>query len=149
MVAARLGDVEAHAESKPSPCRSQSSQLETFLGALQRREQSAIERGTLTPGNILSDKMRKNWENRQFWIDYAVRRSWAFDAVFWTFIDTRFFGGNGKGDQCEERLTLLDAEVRDNIDAFVQKKVEEAQKRELKNHGELSEEYLYSKLGEH
>ncbi|KAF2795268.1 phosphotransferase family protein [Melanomma pulvis-pyrius CBS 109.77] len=106
--------------------------LQTFLRALAGREQAAIGRGTLKEENILSRRMRENWESGQFWIDYAVRRSWAFDAIFWTHIDRKFFGGNGKGEEYEERLSLLSEDERENIGAFVVKKVEESRTRILR-----------------
>lgn len=86
--------------------------------------------------------MRRNWESGPFWVDYAMRRSWAFNAVFWTFLDPAFFGGNGKRDEYEERLALLDEEARNGIDAFVQRKVKESQKRELRERGESKVENL-------
>ncbi|KAF2441505.1 phosphotransferase family protein [Karstenula rhodostoma CBS 690.94] len=117
-------------------CKVYQPRLETFLRVLYQREQTAILRGKLEPQNTLSENMRENWENGQFWIDYAVRRSWAFDAVFWTFIDKKFFGGNGKGDQYEERLWLLNDEAQKHIEAFTFKKVEDSRTRVLEEHGE-------------
>jgi hypothetical protein len=103
--------------------------LDTFLRVLREREQAAIGRGTLKAENVLSSRMRENWDSGQFWIDYAARRSWAFDAIFWTYIDRKSFGGNGKGDEYEARLELLSKEERDNIGAFVKEKVRQSRIR--------------------
>lgn len=112
-------------------CRVYQPRLEMFLSVLKECEKMALGRGTLRSSDTLSSKMRRNWENGQFWIDYAARRSWAFDAIYWTFIDKKFFGGNGKGDQYEERLSLLSAEVQAQIGTFTDRKVEESRTRKL------------------
>lgn len=106
--------------------------LETFLRVLARREQASIDRGILKEENVLSRRMRENWESGQFWIDYAARRSWAFDVIFWTHIDRKFFGGNGKGEEYEARLSLLSEDERENIGVFVVKKVKELRTRILR-----------------
>jgi aminoglycoside phosphotransferase (APT) family kinase protein len=115
-------------------CKVYEPRLETFLTVLHKREQTVLSRGTLKPYNTLSDKMRRNWENGQFWIDYAVRRSWAFDSVFWAFIDQKFFDGNGKGDEYEDRLRLLDEGIQEDIDPFTLKKMEDSRTRRLEEH---------------
>ncbi|KAF2741758.1 phosphotransferase family protein [Sporormia fimetaria CBS 119925] len=108
--------------------------LNTFLRVLAEREHLAVERGRLEPQHaVLANRMRENWESGQFWIDDAVRRSWAFDAVFWTYIDPNLFGGNGLDDQYEDRLMLLDKEEREGIDEFVRRKVEEGKERKLRD----------------
>lgn len=45
----------------------------------------------------LSTYMRESWETGRFWLTYAARRSWAFDALFWSFLDERFFGSRQIG----------------------------------------------------
>jgi len=107
------------------------ARLDTFIRVLQSREKSAIDRGTLKEQNLLSTRMQESWESGQFWIDYAARRSWAFDAIFWTYIDPKFFGGNGKGHEYEARLGLLSKDERDKLEEFVQRKVEESKTRTL------------------
>ncbi|PVH94447.1 hypothetical protein DM02DRAFT_693069 [Periconia macrospinosa] len=81
-------------------------------------------------------KMRKSWVSGRLWINYACRRSWAFDSVFWMFLDRKCFGGNGRGDEYEARLELLGQKERSGIDAFVAKKVEESKVRTLRNWGQ-------------
>lgn len=113
------------------------SRLETFLRAMEEREQISLHRRGITLETSLSEQMRKNWQNEQFWIDYAVRRSWAFDSVFWTFIDRKFFDAKGDEAEYEARLSLLDDQTREQMDAFVLMKIEESQTRTLTEYGEF------------
>jgi hypothetical protein len=53
--------------------------------------------------------MRESWENGQFWANYAARKSWAFDAVFWSWINVKYFG---EGDWFEDRIKLLEEKER-------------------------------------
>lgn len=55
---------------------------------------------------------------------YAARRTWAFDAIYWRFLDEKFFGKNESGD-CMERLKLLPQEQVDAMEGFVQRKLKE------------------------
>jgi hypothetical protein len=80
--------------------------------------------------NALSTCMQESWDSGQFWVDYVAQRSWAFDAVFWRYIDPKFFSGYGEGDEYEARLELLDEDARD-IGAFVLRKAKEAKPRNL------------------
>lgn len=105
--------------------------MNTFLQILDQREKARLELGQQREDLRMAEKMRQNWESGRFWIDYACRRSWAFDSVFWRFLDPKFFAGNGEGDQFEERLKLLGQNERDYIDEFVAKKVEESKVRTL------------------
>ena len=95
--------------------------LETFLHVLQQREQDAVSRGILTENQTVSDRMRKSWETGDFWVSYAARKSWAFDMIYWSKIDRRFFGPGS----LEDRLRLLTVEEREGIDAFVERKMAE------------------------
>jgi len=40
----------------------------------------------------MSIYMRESWETGRFWFSYAARKSWAFDTIFWKYLDKRFFG---------------------------------------------------------
>ncbi|KAF1951206.1 phosphotransferase family protein [Byssothecium circinans] len=107
--------------------------MRTFIKVLAAREEAAIASGRLKEQERLSRKMEENWASGQFWIDYASRRSWAFDSAFWMFIDTKFFGGNGGGEEFEERLLgELGDEDREGLDEFVERKVEESKVRLLR-----------------
>ncbi|KFZ09260.1 hypothetical protein V501_05640 [Pseudogymnoascus sp. VKM F-4519 (FW-2642)] len=77
--------------------------------------------------------MRESWESGDFWVVYAARKGFAFDAIFWNFLDARFFGPTAglDGDEWERRAGLLDEEEIMEIDSFVDQKVEELKTRVL------------------
>lgn len=101
--------------------------LGTFLKVMKRREDAAINQGILTEEQRLAENMRRSWESGDFWVNYAARRSWAFDLIYWEKIDKRFFGNEGM----EDRLKLLTREERDNMDGFIQRKLAEKEERTL------------------
>ncbi|XWX01119.1 hypothetical protein V2A60_009144 [Cordyceps javanica] len=108
------------------------TRLQTFLGALEACEASAITQGRLQPDKKLSHLMRHSWEQGEFWIVYAARKNFAFDAIFWEKLDPKFFGPGGSPDDAwRQRLGLLDEQVKDNMESFVEKKVKESETREL------------------
>ncbi|OOF91465.1 hypothetical protein ASPCADRAFT_177528 [Aspergillus carbonarius ITEM 5010] len=101
--------------------RAYQKRLPLFLEELQLREDMAIQRGIISEGDRLSQHMKKSWESGDFWVTYAARRSWAFDKIYWSKIDRRFFGtGN-----LQDRLTLLTQEERQEMEGFVQRKMAE------------------------
>jgi hypothetical protein len=104
--------------------------LATFLRVLEKQEQDAIHRGILKEDQILSIRMKESWESGAFWINYAARRSWAFDAIFWKWLDSKFFGTN-QGNGFESRLELLAKEQQNHMQPFVEKKLEEKNERIL------------------
>ncbi|KAL5313889.1 hypothetical protein ACEPPN_018312 [Leptodophora sp. 'Broadleaf-Isolate-01'] len=83
----------------------------------------------------LSVYMQESWKMGRFWLNYAARKSWAFDAVFWACLDERFFGGRDKEildkDLWKTRLHLLTEEERHAMERFVQQKMNESQERTL------------------
>lgn len=68
------------------------SRLETFLKAMRDAEDSAIAARTLRQDQRLSPKMRASWDSGEFWLMYAARKSFAFDAIFWQELNPRFLG---------------------------------------------------------
>ncbi|OQD86719.1 hypothetical protein PENANT_c007G09858 [Penicillium antarcticum] len=95
--------------------------LEVWLEELVMREDADIARGSIGEENRLSGLMRESWENGDFWVSYAARRSWAFDLVYWARIDRRFFGEGSM----EDRIALLTEEERNGMEQFVQTKMNE------------------------
>ncbi|KAL5344497.1 hypothetical protein ACLOAV_010478 [Pseudogymnoascus australis] len=102
--------------------------LQLFLRCLEAREQVALEEGRITNEDCLSRQMRQSWENGDFWVHYAARKSWAVDSIYWSKIDERFFGPR---DSFEGRLALLDEGDREGIDSFVRRKMKEQESRML------------------
>ncbi|KAI0469799.1 phosphotransferase [Xylariaceae sp. FL0804] len=106
-------------------------QLETWLKAMEEQENGAA----FLNGLPLSAHMRASWQTGRFWLNYAARKSWAFDAVFWNFLDERFFGTRDSGVPDEElwktRLDLLGDEERKAMEPFVKRKMKESGQRIL------------------
>ena len=102
--------------------------LDTFLRVLRQEEDAAIQRGSLAQTQRLSPRMSRSLDSGEFWINYAVQRSWAFDGLFWIYIDASYFG-NGKGLGFEKRLHLLSDADRDAVEDFVKMKLEQQQSR--------------------
>ncbi|KAL9127442.1 MAG: hypothetical protein Q9217_003679 [Psora testacea] len=104
--------------------------LRTFLRVLEMREEAAIQRGILDHSQKLSRHMRESWENGRFWEHYGARKSWAFDAIFWSWIDPKYFSD---GDWFEDRIQLLEKGERNGLEDFVRRKLEEREKRVLQH----------------
>ncbi|KAK0391426.1 hypothetical protein NLU13_0926 [Sarocladium strictum] len=108
--------------------------LETFLLLLEEEEQKAQAAAGSTSadqgGVRLSQQMRKRWESRAWMINYAARNSWAFDYIYWKFLDAEFFGHNENGDHHERLGMLTKAEVK-NMEQFVRMKMQEHSERAL------------------
>lgn len=60
----------------------------------------------------LSTRMRRSWETGQFWFDFAARKSYDVDNIYWQVLHE---GGNAE--------ELLDPKVRGLIDEFVERKM--------------------------
>lgn len=67
--------------------------------------------------------------------DVYGKESWAFDAIFWTKMNKRFFrpvdrkGWYGKG--LEERVKLLGEREREGLEQFVEMKLRQIENRRL------------------
>lgn len=74
----------------------------------------------------LSTCMRESWETGRFWLNYAARKSWAFDSIYWKYLDERVFSKRGSNVQNHElwkaRLDLLTDKERIAMEPFVRKK---------------------------
>ena len=105
--------------------------LAIFWEVLEEQECAMIRDGSLTEDQRLSVRMKESWENGDFWVSYAMRKSWAFDAIFWEKINTnpRFFDRAGY----EAGLSLLSEEERDGMVEFVRRKLAERETRILHN----------------
>ena len=63
-------------------------------------------------------------------INYAARNSWAFDFIYWKFLDTEFYGHNENGDY-RERLRMFTKAEAENMEQFVRMKMREHSERAL------------------
>ncbi|CEI68011.1 unnamed protein product [Fusarium venenatum] len=90
--------------------------LDTWLLVLEDTEKSANGKSEYK----LSSYMRESWSSGRFWLNYAARKSWAFDTIYWKFfgpgeavdkdsywkIRVKFLGEEGKrktDSLCKER----------------------------------------------
>ncbi|KAK7509922.1 uncharacterized protein IWZ02DRAFT_437436 [Phyllosticta citriasiana] len=92
-----------------------------------------IREGRFGEEQRLSERMRQSWDSGDFWVAYAARKSFAFDAVFWRRILPRFFGAvSGEDDAPWQRaLALLSADERDEMERLASRKLEEMKDRVL------------------
>ena len=103
--------------------------LKTWLAAMKQVE------GRMESGSVpfcLSTHMKESWETGRFWLNYAAKKSWAFDNIFWKFLDERFFGARSetaKDDLWKTRIHLLSKKERDAMEVFVERKMEESKER--------------------
>ena len=63
-------------------------------------------------------------------VNYAARDSWAFDFVWWKFLDERYFGENEDQDY-RARLRLLSGAQKATMDSLVISKAEDRSNRKL------------------
>jgi hypothetical protein len=110
--------------------------LGTWLASTKWAE-SVADSGSSSLASSLSTYMHASWNTGRFWLNYAARKSWAFDAIFWKYLDERFFGHREEGVQEEDlwktRVHLLGEREKIAMEAFVERKMEESSKRILVN----------------
>lgn len=83
----------------------------------------------------LSTHIRETWETGRFFLNYAARKSWAFDAMYWKYLDEKFFGpredGTVKEDLWKTRIDLLTKAEREAMELFVERKMAEKEDRRI------------------
>lgn len=113
--------------------------VKMWLEAVEEVERE-LEPGSLRlPHGVgLSRYMRESWETGRFWLSYATRRTWAFDEIYWKYLDERFFGkrpsGISRSQLWTTRLHLLTGREREVMEPFVQRRMEETRARKLVDH---------------
>ncbi|KAJ5096623.1 hypothetical protein N7456_007344 [Penicillium angulare] len=114
-------------------CIEYEKRLDVFLVAMMECE-SEKEGERLGKSQTLADAMRKSWASGDFWIMYAARNNFAFDAIYWSKIDKRFFGETDSedlGDVWKSRVHLLRPDEQEFIERQVVLKMEAMETREL------------------
>ncbi|KAF5021904.1 hypothetical protein F66182_6052 [Fusarium sp. NRRL 66182] len=106
------------------------TRLDTWISAMQEAEQD------MSPGSfLLSAYMRESWTTGRFWLNYAARRSWAFDTIYWKYLDEKFFGEREQDIPAEKlwktRVHLLTEEEQAAMETLVQAKMAESKERVL------------------
>ncbi|KAF7538019.1 hypothetical protein G7Z17_g12714 [Cylindrodendrum hubeiense] len=121
--------------------------LHTFLRVLEAEENKMaamnlaekVNGMSLTDGGKtelpLSQCMRESWEKRTWMLNYAARKSWSFDFIWWKFLDESYFGPNEKQDY-QARLELLSEPQRKAMEVFVARKMEESASCEIVEWGD-------------
>lgn len=106
--------------------------LHTWLSSIKTAESSTH------PNTVqfnLSEYMRDSWVMGRFWLNYAARKSWAFDAIYWKYLDVRFFGERqhmaAGGSLWMARIGMLNDKEKLAMDAFVEKKMSDTKVRKL------------------
>lgn len=98
-----------------------------------------LEKGVDLEGHHLrkpwSVYMRQSWETGRFWLNYAIRKGWAFDSIYWKILDERFFGERPKDTVKEgywrSRMYLLTEKEREAMEPFVARKMSKLKERIL------------------
>lgn len=108
------------------------SRLETWITAMEEAQsESDMNSGSFLP----SAYMRESWTTGRFWLNYAARRSWAFDTIYWKYLDKKFFGEREEDIPSEElwkaRVHLLSQEEQAAMEPLVQAKMAESKKHVL------------------
>ncbi|CAP82925.1 hypothetical protein E8E15_002574 [Penicillium rubens] len=111
-------------------CAEYEKPLQTFLGAMRKCEDEAIQNKQLLQSQRLSSQMRDSWQSGNFWIMYAARHNFAFDAIYWEKIDQRFFGkteiaDDNNRDVWRKRLHLLEHGEKKLMEEYVALKLKE------------------------
>ncbi|KAJ5135058.1 uncharacterized protein N7515_004336 [Penicillium bovifimosum] len=113
-------------------CTEYEKPLQTFLEAMRKCEDEAIQGRRLAEGQRLSSRMQDSWQSGDSWIMYAARNNFAFDAIYWKKIDQRFFGSTTYDnniinihDVWRKRLHLLEPTEKELMEEYVTLKLKE------------------------
>ncbi|KAF5235466.1 hypothetical protein FAUST_7076 [Fusarium austroamericanum] len=102
----------------------------TWILVMQEAEQEVSPESCL-----FSAYMPESWTTGRFWLNYAARKSWAFDTIYWKYLDEKFFGEREDSTPGEEmwktRVHLLSEEERAAMEPLVQAKMAESKTRVL------------------
>ncbi|KAF4438625.1 hypothetical protein F53441_12758 [Fusarium austroafricanum] len=111
------------------------SRLNIWLSAMEKAETSMPKSTPNALPGPLSRYMRESWQTGRFFLSYAARKSWAFDAMYWNFLDERFFGDRDtsvlKEGLWKTRIDMLSDEERAAMEPFVERKMAESKERRI------------------
>lgn len=111
--------------------------LQTFLRTMEAEEKKLVDAllvdkidrlsltGTVKKEVSLSQRMRDSWDKGTWLLNYAARKSWAFDFVWWKYLDERYFGPNEDKDY-HARVKELSNVQRETMVLFVARKMMES-----------------------
>ncbi|CEL06823.1 hypothetical protein ASPCAL09995 [Aspergillus calidoustus] len=96
--------------------------LAEFLAVMREREDELIRERFMNEEHRLSRRMRASIDNGIFWLCLAARTPSLFDAIYWKYIDQRYYGEFSNLDQ---RIELLSAGQQAELNTLTQRKVAE------------------------
>ena len=88
--------------------------MEQFLRALEQVEEECGARIAQPNGLSLSTRMRDSWKTGRFWFDYAMRKSFDLDVVYWTALRMH-----------DENVECLEDGLLPELESFIQTKLEQ------------------------
>ncbi|KAL2754160.1 hypothetical protein ACRALDRAFT_1076014 [Sodiomyces alcalophilus JCM 7366] len=108
--------------------------MEQFLRALERAEEKSAAAGVGSPEEQprLSSRMRDSWNTGRFWFNYAARTCLDMDDVYWHALHD--------GESTDDGLSLLDEEVRAELERLVPVKMEQRKAYEEELDSRFAEE---------
>ncbi|KAF4980538.1 hypothetical protein FZEAL_3473 [Fusarium zealandicum] len=122
--------------------------LKTWLSVMKKAEAEMPEPSSLPAP--LSTYMQQSWETGRFFLSYGARKSWAFDTMYWRFLDERFFGDRGrvvaKDDLWKSRVHLLSEEEKAAMEPFVERKMSESKERRIVDWDPIEARLRFSEL---
>lgn len=80
--------------------------------------------------------MAQSLDNGQFWFCLAATSSFGFDDIYWKFIDPVHYG---KFTSMEDRIGLLSQQERDDLEPFIQLKMQQMEDTKLGEHRTFEE----------
>ncbi|KAM4059667.1 phosphotransferase enzyme family protein [Hirsutella rhossiliensis] len=88
--------------------------MEQFLQSLELVERTSVPKDQQPTEPRLSARMRDSWTSGRFWFDYAARKSFELDAIYWAALNEEGAG-----------VDLLDDEARAEMELFIEKKMQQ------------------------
>lgn len=88
--------------------------MEQLLRALERVENEMASEVKQAGRPSLSTRMRDSWSTGRFWFNYAARKSFDVDTIYWAALHN-----DGAG------VDLLDNKAREELEPFKQIKMEQ------------------------
>lgn len=88
--------------------------MEQFLHALEEEEEKVLIASNQESAPRLSSLMRDSWESGRFWFDYAARKSFELDAIYWAALHENTGG-----------IELLEDGAEAEMGSFIEEKMEQ------------------------
>lgn len=88
--------------------------MEQFIDVLERVENTSPPESELLADLRLSAQMRESWRSGRFWFNYAIRKSFELDAIYWALLH------DGR-----ESMSPLDYETRGEMERHIETKMKQ------------------------